>query len=38
MLGNSVETIDKKAFWGCINLQNIVIPNSVKKIRDRSFY
>lgn len=32
MPANSVEEISKNAFYGCINLKTIDLPNSLKKI------
>jgi uncharacterized repeat protein (TIGR02543 family) len=38
ILLEGIESIGARAFYGCIGLQNITIPNSVKEIGVRSFY
>lgn len=38
ILLEGIETIGARAFYGCIGLQNISIPNSVKEIGVRGFY
>ena len=37
-LGDGLEEIGRGAFEGCRSLQNIVIPNSVKRIENRAFW
>ena len=34
---NSVTEIDQCAFWKCLSLKNISIPNNVTKIGDYAF-
>lgn len=36
-LPESLINIEKKAFWGCVNLKNIEIPDSVKTIGNDAF-
>lgn len=36
-IGDNILTIKEKAFYGCMNLKNIFIPNSVKNIEDNVF-
>lgn len=38
VLGEGIETIGTRAFYGCIGLQQINLPDTVKEIGERAFY
>jgi hypothetical protein len=38
VLGNNVEKIGERAFWGTTNLKNVIFSNSISEIEKQAFY
>lgn len=38
ILGNNVEKIGERAFWGTTNLKNVIFSNSISEIEKQAFY